>query len=34
MKIDLVIVKKMAELTYSVVSSQLMAIMGSYICYS
>jgi len=34
MKIDLVIVKKMADLTYSVVSSLILAIMDSYICYS
>jgi len=34
MKIDLVIVKKMSDLTCSVVSSLLLAIMDSYICYS
>lgn len=34
MKTDLVIVKKMSDLTCSVVSSQLLAIMDSYMCYS
>lgn len=34
MKIDLVIVKKMADLNYSVVSSVILAIMDSYVCYA
>ena len=33
MKIDLVIVKKMADLTYSVVSSLILAIMDSYVLF-